>query len=40
MFVQNFVPIRPVDVEIFHKRRENFDLLVELGEKSEVHQNH
>lgn len=28
-----FVPINPVDVEIFHRIRKMFGLLVELGEK-------
>ena len=34
----NFVPIHQVDVETFHSRSENLNLLVVVEEKSEDHQ--
>ncbi len=33
--VQNFVPTHQVDVEIFHRIGEDFDLLVALDERAE-----
>ena len=36
--VPNFLPIYPVDVEIFHRISENVDLLVVIEEKSGDHQ--
>lgn len=36
MSAPGFVPIRSVDVEIFHWISEDFDLLVELEEKLNV----
>lgn len=38
--VPNFEPLHYIDVEIFHRISTNFDLLVELEEKSGNHQNH
>ncbi len=40
MSVQNFVPVHHINIEIFHRIRESFDLLVVQGEKSGDHQNH
>ena len=37
---QNCLPIHQVDVEVFHRISENFDLLVALQEKSGDHQSH